>query len=56
MVPFPEGWGAGVRVLTKTKVLVPVVVCLSGPRPTTVEREVEVTTVWFGCEAFWSVL
>jgi hypothetical protein len=56
LVPFPEGWGAGVRgmVVVKRKVLMPVLVCLLAPRPTMVESEVDVTTVWFGWEAFWS--
>lgn len=50
VVALPEGCEAGVRicVVVKMKVLVPVLICLSGPRPTKVEREVEVMTVWFG--------
>jgi hypothetical protein len=57
LVPFPEAWGAGVRgrVVVKRSVLVVALVCLSGPRPTMVVSEVDVTTVWFGWEEeFWA--
>lgn len=50
-VPLPVGCGAGERiwVVVKTKVLVEVLACLSGPIVGKVEITVEVMMVWFGC-------
>jgi len=50
-VPLPEGCGAGARtwVVVKTKVLVDVLACRSGPRVGKAEITVEVMMVWFGC-------